>query len=166
MTSKFLPVLVALSLLPALATPTIARPRAHTIADRSHSNPIEGRQIAAPPWSAACMTDHGPSECGEPIDADEEFTGVDIEVDSADPKSPQPSTQIAQGLGYATVGINMRGTGCSGWRVRLLRAAPVDRRLRRGRDDCRGSPRWIPDDCRYREAVDDPNISDEQRACG
>src|SRR4051794_33090817 len=32
----------------------------------------------------------------------------------ADPKSPQPSTLIASGLGYATVGINMRGTGCSG----------------------------------------------------
>ena len=24
-------------------------------------------QIAAPPWSAACMTDHGPSDCGEPM---------------------------------------------------------------------------------------------------
>ncbi len=32
----------------------------------------------------------------------------------ADPKSPQPSTLIAQALGYATVGINMRGTGCCG----------------------------------------------------
>jgi len=32
----------------------------------------------------------------------------------ADPKSPQPSTLISQVLGYATVGINMRGTGCSG----------------------------------------------------
>jgi predicted acyl esterase len=32
----------------------------------------------------------------------------------ADPKSPQPSTLISQALGYATVGINMRGTGCSG----------------------------------------------------
>ena len=32
----------------------------------------------------------------------------------ADPKSPQPSTLITQALGYATVGINMRGTGCSG----------------------------------------------------
>jgi hypothetical protein len=33
----------------------------------------------------------------------------------ADPKSPQPTTLIMQGLGgYATVGINMRGTGCSG----------------------------------------------------
>jgi hypothetical protein len=27
----------------------------------------EGREIAAPPWSAACMTDHGPSDCGEPM---------------------------------------------------------------------------------------------------
>jgi hypothetical protein len=26
-----------------------------------------GREIIAPPWSAACMTDHGPSECGEPM---------------------------------------------------------------------------------------------------
>ena len=26
-----------------------------------------GRQVAAPPWSFACMTDHGPSPCGEPI---------------------------------------------------------------------------------------------------
>jgi len=27
----------------------------------------EGRQVTAPPWSAACMTDHGPSDCGEPM---------------------------------------------------------------------------------------------------
>jgi hypothetical protein len=27
----------------------------------------EGHQVAAPPWSAACMTDHGPSDCGEPM---------------------------------------------------------------------------------------------------
>jgi hypothetical protein len=26
-----------------------------------------GREVAAPPWSAACMTDHGPSQCGEPM---------------------------------------------------------------------------------------------------
>jgi hypothetical protein len=26
-----------------------------------------GREVAAPPWSASCMTDHGPSECGEPM---------------------------------------------------------------------------------------------------
>jgi predicted acyl esterase len=32
----------------------------------------------------------------------------------ADPDSPQPSTLIGSTLGYATVGVNMRGTGCSG----------------------------------------------------
>lgn len=25
----------------------------------------EGREVAAPPWSDACMTDHGPSQCDE-----------------------------------------------------------------------------------------------------
>jgi len=54
-------------ILPSLATATAARPRPGAIAGHSHANPIEGRQIAAPSWSAACMTDHGPSECGEPI---------------------------------------------------------------------------------------------------
>jgi hypothetical protein len=28
---------------------------------------IHGRQGLAPPWSFACMTDHGPSECGAPM---------------------------------------------------------------------------------------------------
>jgi predicted acyl esterase len=32
----------------------------------------------------------------------------------ADPDSPQPSELIASVLGYATVGVNIRGTGCSG----------------------------------------------------
>jgi hypothetical protein len=27
----------------------------------------EGRQITAPPWSFACMSDQGPRECGEPM---------------------------------------------------------------------------------------------------
>jgi hypothetical protein len=26
---------------------------------------IEGREIVAPPWSFACMTDQGPSVCGQ-----------------------------------------------------------------------------------------------------
>jgi len=59
--------LVALLLVPSLATSTTARARIDNIAARAHSNAIEVRQIAAPPWSAACMTDHGPSECGEPM---------------------------------------------------------------------------------------------------
>ena len=32
----------------------------------------------------------------------------------ADPNSPQPSTLLSSTLGYATVGVNIRGTGCSG----------------------------------------------------
>jgi len=58
---------LALLLASSLATATTARPRINDIAARARLNAIEGRQIAAPPWSAACMTDHGPSECGEPM---------------------------------------------------------------------------------------------------
>jgi predicted acyl esterase len=57
------------------------------------------------------MTVHlpGPVEDG-PYPTVIEYSGYS----PADPESPQPSTMIAQALGYATVGINMRGTGCSG----------------------------------------------------
>jgi hypothetical protein len=66
-TMKISPLLVALWLVSSLATPTAARPRGNDVAARAHPDAIEGRRIAAPPWSAACMTDHGPSECGEPM---------------------------------------------------------------------------------------------------
>jgi hypothetical protein len=56
--------LLTLLLVSSLATSTAARTRINNIADRARSNVIEGRQIAAPPWSAACMTDQGPNECG------------------------------------------------------------------------------------------------------
>jgi predicted acyl esterase len=39
-----------------------------------------------------------------------EYSGYD----PANPDSPQPSTLITSALGYAAVGINIRGTGCSG----------------------------------------------------
>ncbi|MFN8641646.1 MAG: CocE/NonD family hydrolase [Candidatus Binatia bacterium] len=39
-----------------------------------------------------------------------EYSGYD----PSNPDSPQPSTLISGVLGYATVGINIRGTGCSG----------------------------------------------------
>lgn len=39
-----------------------------------------------------------------------EYSGYD----PANPSSPQPSSLISFALGYAVVGINMRGTGCSG----------------------------------------------------
>jgi hypothetical protein len=41
-----------------LSTLTAAQPQA---------NGTEGREVAAPPWSAACMTDHGPTQCDEPM---------------------------------------------------------------------------------------------------
>ncbi|MCU1456190.1 MAG: putative hydrolase, CocE/NonD family, partial [Actinomycetia bacterium] len=39
-----------------------------------------------------------------------EYSGYDV----ANPDTPQPSTLAAGQLGFATVGVNMRGTGCSG----------------------------------------------------
>jgi hypothetical protein len=42
-------------------------------ARNNESNPLPrtsqagGREVAAPSWSAACMTDHGPSQCDEPM---------------------------------------------------------------------------------------------------
>ncbi len=57
--------LAALFLLPSLATPTMAQKRIHKSGIRAQAYRIEGREIVAPPWSAACMTDHGPSECGQ-----------------------------------------------------------------------------------------------------
>ena len=56
----------ALLLASSLAMPAIAQPRTNeSIAlPQTHET---GREVAAPPSSAACMTDHGPSECGEPM---------------------------------------------------------------------------------------------------
>jgi hypothetical protein len=41
-----------------LSTLTAAPPQAYA---------IEGREVAAPPWSFACMSDQGPRDCGEPM---------------------------------------------------------------------------------------------------
>jgi hypothetical protein len=54
--------LATLLLVPSLATPVAVQAR--------NSNPphaIVGREVAAPSWSAACMSDQGPSQCGEPM---------------------------------------------------------------------------------------------------
>lgn len=51
----------------------------------------------------------GPVEDG-PYPTVIEYSGYD----PANPDSPQPSTVITGALGYAAVGINMRGSGCSG----------------------------------------------------
>jgi hypothetical protein len=58
MKTKYLP--AALLVVSLLAIPLAAQARAH-------ESQIVGREVAAPPWSAACMTDHGPSQCDEPM---------------------------------------------------------------------------------------------------
>ncbi|MEB2286164.1 MAG: hypothetical protein B6D46_00220 [Polyangiaceae bacterium UTPRO1] len=45
-----------------------------------------------------------------------EYSGYAV----ADPDNPQPSTLLAQALGYATVAVNMRGSGCSGGVIDLF----------------------------------------------
>jgi hypothetical protein len=67
LTMKIIPILAALLLVSSLATPTTAQERSYKSGARAQAYGIAGREIAAPPWSAACMTDHGPSECGEPM---------------------------------------------------------------------------------------------------
>jgi hypothetical protein len=37
------------------------------IATQAQAHGIKGRVVAAPSWSAACVTDHGPSMCGQPM---------------------------------------------------------------------------------------------------
>src|SRR6185436_10156268 len=39
---------------------------------------------------------------------------------AADPDNPQASTLLAGVLGYTTVGVNMRGSGCSGGVIDLF----------------------------------------------
>jgi hypothetical protein len=63
---KIMHVMAALLLISSLATPT-AQERTNKSSSRAQAHGIGGREVAAPPWSAACMTDHGPSECGEPM---------------------------------------------------------------------------------------------------
>ena len=60
-----------------------------------------------------------------------------VEYSGYDPSNPdadQPASRLAQLLGYATVGVNLRGTGCSGGAYDYFEDAPVARRLRRDRD--------------------------------
>jgi hypothetical protein len=60
--------LVGLLLVPSLAISATAQARTHQNSAPPKAYGSEwGREVAAPPWSAACMTDHGPSQCGEPM---------------------------------------------------------------------------------------------------
>jgi hypothetical protein len=63
MNTKYL--LAASLLAVAMSTTAEARTREHSALPKAYAS--EGREVAAPPWSAACMTDHGPTECDEPM---------------------------------------------------------------------------------------------------
>jgi hypothetical protein len=52
-----------LAMLALVAVDNAARAAFH----RAPAAASQGHQGVAPPWSFACMTDHGPSECGEPM---------------------------------------------------------------------------------------------------
>jgi hypothetical protein len=64
---KIMQIIAALLLASSLATPTTAHESSNRSGARAQAYGIGGREIAAPPWSAACMTDQGPSNCGEPM---------------------------------------------------------------------------------------------------
>ena len=59
--------LAALLLATSLASPVAVQARTHESGISPQASGIEGREVAAPPWSAACMTDQGPTQCGEPM---------------------------------------------------------------------------------------------------
>jgi hypothetical protein len=67
LTMKIMQAMAALLLLSSLATPMVAQQRTTSNGAKAGTQRLEAREVAAPPWSAACMTDHGPSECGEPM---------------------------------------------------------------------------------------------------
>jgi hypothetical protein len=58
--------LLAASLLALTTSATaLATTSEHSALPQAYGS--EGREVAAPPWSTACATDHGPSECDEPL---------------------------------------------------------------------------------------------------
>jgi hypothetical protein len=63
-TKRVLAALLAVPVL-AMASPAHAGPQARH--DGATIQGSHGRQVEAPPWSFACMTDHGPSRCGQPM---------------------------------------------------------------------------------------------------
>ena len=59
--------LTALLLLPSLAMSAMTQARTNESSGLPRAYAIEGREIAAPPWSFACMSDQGPRQCDEPM---------------------------------------------------------------------------------------------------
>jgi hypothetical protein len=61
------PFLAALPLVLSLAISAAAEARTNNSHVQGRAYGIVGREVAAPSWSNACMTDQGPSQCGEPM---------------------------------------------------------------------------------------------------
>jgi hypothetical protein len=59
-------VVAALPLILSLSIPASVAARAPARA-QPPAYQTGGREVAAPSWSDACMTDQGPSQCGEPM---------------------------------------------------------------------------------------------------
>lgn len=59
--------LAALPLVLSLAMSAAAQARTGETHAQWRTYGNEGREVAAPPWSDACMTDHGPTQCDEPM---------------------------------------------------------------------------------------------------
>jgi hypothetical protein len=59
--------LVALLLVLALVVSAAAQARTNENSTLAQVYGSEGREVPAPTWSAACMTDQGPSQCDEPM---------------------------------------------------------------------------------------------------
>jgi hypothetical protein len=60
--------LAALLLVSSLATPaTVQAGTYESSTPPPQASRFTGREVAAPPSSAACMTDNGPSQCDEPM---------------------------------------------------------------------------------------------------
>jgi hypothetical protein len=65
MTTKYLA--SALLVLASLTLSAGAQAQTTESNARPPASATVGREVMAPPWSAACMTDHGPSQCEEPM---------------------------------------------------------------------------------------------------
>ncbi len=88
---------------PAVVPPATLYSSQHLVNGFQYITTRDGTKLSAE------VTLPGPESAG-PYPTVIEYSGYD----PSHPGSPQPSTQIAQLLGYATVGVNIRGTGCSG----------------------------------------------------
>src|ERR1700682_6498162 len=59
--------LAALPLIFSLALSAAAQARTTESHFVTQGYEAAGREVAAPPWSFACMTDHGPTQCDQPM---------------------------------------------------------------------------------------------------